>query len=101
MEQREIEENASRGREGEKKEKLRGQAESTTKWSEAQSRKVGEGGEEKKDHCTSERVRKEKEKAGKGREWYRARRVAGVDLVVGLDRCCYHGYGGSTTLLHY
>ena len=37
-------------------------------------------------------VKKRKGNEGKQKETHGTRRVAGFDFVVGLDRCCYHGY---------
>lgn len=37
-------------------------------------------------------VKKRKGNEGKQKETHSTRRVAGFDFVVGLDRCCYHGY---------
>lgn len=56
----------------------------------------GGDGEAKKRNADAEKRRKESERMGCA-----ARRVAGFDFVVGLGRYCYHGYGGSTAVLHY
>lgn len=45
--------------------------------------------------------RKRQETKGNGKKRVTPRRVAGFDFVVGLDRCCYHGYRGSTAVLYY